>query len=260
MAYEPKTWSCGETITADALNHIEDGIANADKGYECTESRQTLTEESVTTYQGQAPYASMGLSYNTLIDADVLKVTFNGTEYTCAKHDIGSGNAYGGLSPSGPAFSEYPFTVVSSPNGYGSMNVLYTETEGTYSIKIEVVDMTVETTPCFKKAVQNALPPSESDVFKVGIRLVSNEYEADKTYAEVLDAVNNGKLVYASQGGSSAWNFAGMRYVPSEHIYFTKISAELDSNPSIYEVKLNVLCYYADGSIEEISQTLYSRD
>lgn len=29
MAYEPKTWSCGETITADKLNYMEQGIANA---------------------------------------------------------------------------------------------------------------------------------------------------------------------------------------------------------------------------------------
>ena len=28
MAYEPKEWVCGETITADALNHMEQGIAD----------------------------------------------------------------------------------------------------------------------------------------------------------------------------------------------------------------------------------------
>ena len=28
MAYEKQTWTCGDTITADKLNHIEDGIAN----------------------------------------------------------------------------------------------------------------------------------------------------------------------------------------------------------------------------------------
>lgn len=28
MAYEPKVWECGDTITADALNHIEQGIAS----------------------------------------------------------------------------------------------------------------------------------------------------------------------------------------------------------------------------------------
>ena len=29
MAYTPKTWQCGETITADGLNNIEDGIQEA---------------------------------------------------------------------------------------------------------------------------------------------------------------------------------------------------------------------------------------
>ena len=34
MAYTPKTWECGETITADALNHIEQGIASSGGGTE----------------------------------------------------------------------------------------------------------------------------------------------------------------------------------------------------------------------------------
>lgn len=32
MNYEKQTWECGETITAEKLNHIEDGIANASSG------------------------------------------------------------------------------------------------------------------------------------------------------------------------------------------------------------------------------------
>lgn len=55
MAYTPKTWVCGETITADGLNNIEDGIQEAleccgsggDCGYECTESRGTVFEGSL---------------------------------------------------------------------------------------------------------------------------------------------------------------------------------------------------------------------
>lgn len=31
MAYEPKTWECGEVVTADALNKIEQGIADANE-------------------------------------------------------------------------------------------------------------------------------------------------------------------------------------------------------------------------------------
>jgi len=34
MAYTPKTWECGETITADALNHLEQGVASAGGGAE----------------------------------------------------------------------------------------------------------------------------------------------------------------------------------------------------------------------------------
>ena len=32
MAYEPKTWQCGEVVTANDLNHIERGIAEAGGG------------------------------------------------------------------------------------------------------------------------------------------------------------------------------------------------------------------------------------
>lgn len=32
MAYTPKTWQCGDTITAEDLNHIEQGVANAGGG------------------------------------------------------------------------------------------------------------------------------------------------------------------------------------------------------------------------------------
>ena len=31
MAYEPKTWECGDVVTADALNKIEQGIADANE-------------------------------------------------------------------------------------------------------------------------------------------------------------------------------------------------------------------------------------
>lgn len=32
MAYEKQTWTCGETITADKLNHIETGLEDASGG------------------------------------------------------------------------------------------------------------------------------------------------------------------------------------------------------------------------------------
>lgn len=34
MAYEKQTWACGDIVTAEKLNHMEDGIAEAN---ECCE-------------------------------------------------------------------------------------------------------------------------------------------------------------------------------------------------------------------------------
>ncbi len=51
MAYEKNTWSCGDDITADKLNNIEDGIEEA---LACCGGSQfalvRLTEESATQY------------------------------------------------------------------------------------------------------------------------------------------------------------------------------------------------------------------
>ena len=49
MAYDKHTWACHEPITAEKLNHMEDGIAaggDCDCGFECEEV--VLTEETLT--------------------------------------------------------------------------------------------------------------------------------------------------------------------------------------------------------------------
>lgn len=48
MAYTPKTWQCGETIMADDLNHMEQGIAQGGSGgalIVTATSREATTEE-----------------------------------------------------------------------------------------------------------------------------------------------------------------------------------------------------------------------
>ena len=44
MSYSPTTWSTGDTITASAMNKIENGIANAGGGVSglCTDTSGTL--------------------------------------------------------------------------------------------------------------------------------------------------------------------------------------------------------------------------
>lgn len=159
MAYEKQTWECGETISADKLNHMEDGIANSggDAGYECTETRTTLTEESVTTSATMLGTVVRILSYSQEISADTIRVTFDGTEYECEKIASDTENVYGATyneSTGTMDWSEYPFSVVSIPYpDSGAENALFTETEGTYTIKIESHVTTVEVTPCFRNAV-----------------------------------------------------------------------------------------------------------
>ena len=87
MAYEKKTWVCGEIITDAGLNNIENGIEEAleccdDKEFECVEEITVLTEETVATYGGQGMPFSMGaFVYSALIDAEKIRVTLDGETY-----------------------------------------------------------------------------------------------------------------------------------------------------------------------------------
>lgn len=155
MAYERHEWVCGEKITAELMNNLEGGVEEAlaggsgDCGYECTETVTTLTEESVTTVASEEGNTGQ-FSYSQLIDADTIKVTFNGTEYECSRMQFMGMNVYGGLDTSTGSFdfSQYPFAIAS----LGSESIFATETAGTYTVKIEAEETIVTTTPCFDKA------------------------------------------------------------------------------------------------------------
>lgn len=45
MAYEKQEWKCGDTVTADKLNHMEDGIESANSGGGSTPLIVTFTQE-----------------------------------------------------------------------------------------------------------------------------------------------------------------------------------------------------------------------
>lgn len=156
MAYDKHTWTCDEPITVERLNHIEDGIAaggDCDCGFECEETVTLLTEESVTTELDDG-VAYGDLSYSQLIDADAIKVTFNGTEYECERTDVDGGNDYG--APFDPGtntydWSEYPFHIWSGGDD-GVITSIATQTAGTHTIKIEAEETIITTTPCFDLA------------------------------------------------------------------------------------------------------------
>lgn len=160
----------------DYIGPHEEG-GGGDAGYECTETRTTLTEESVTTV-AQGAFNMAPLSYLTPITAETIVVTFDGEEYECEKTGTG---AYGDFGDSGPDFSVYPFAIMPTPSG----NSIFTETAGTYSVKIEALEETVETTDCFKKAVLSA-------------SALMLDAVQGFTFNEAYNAFKSGRLIYLS--------------------------------------------------------------
>ena len=97
-----------------------------------------LTEESVTTSAQSGSYNAR-LLYLQPISANTIRVTFNGTEYECERQAMGDFFIYGAsVDEQTGAFdwSEYPFCITSNSGNYPP-NEIYTETAGTYTIKIE---------------------------------------------------------------------------------------------------------------------------
>lgn len=151
MAYEPKTWSCGDVITANDLNHIEQGIAESggcDCGYECTETKATAFDGSITTNDTGGGLSVGAFTPSQTIDGDSIIVTMDGTEYELPKIDIGGAVGYGEMSGDAPSFTTYPCFVISS-------GMFATVNPGTYTVKIENIAMNVTTEPCFDKAVRS---------------------------------------------------------------------------------------------------------
>lgn len=72
MAYEKQTWECGETITAEKLNHIEDGIADASNGGGGGTAPLIVREESVqdcpSGYSGSGVHI-MNVTFQQVLDA-----------------------------------------------------------------------------------------------------------------------------------------------------------------------------------------------
>ena len=153
MAYTKTDWACGDKITAEKLNRMEQGIVDAQNGYECVEGWATLTEETVTTTYDSGMQANTGtLAYSQYIDVDKLKITFNGTEYELERTD-------GGPFIINYSSEDAPCSVETKDIIGTITNILIVPSEaGTYTVKIEVHEEPINTTECFEKAVNKVLP------------------------------------------------------------------------------------------------------
>lgn len=166
----PSGGSGGGGVTPEIMAQIENAQWKS-------ESSGQLFSETVTTV-AEGTSSNALLSYAEPIAADTLKVTFDGTEYTCPKIEIGPGvYGYGGASPTGSDFTEFPFSIISL-NG---SNRIFTETAGTYSVSASEKQTTY--TKDFTDAVES---------IGWAYRAVSGE----TTMTDIYYAVNNQKLVY----------------------------------------------------------------
>ena len=119
-------------------------------GYDVTTTTTTLCNETVTTIANGAS-AIRNLVYSDCIDADPIKVTFNGVEYICPRMDGEYGSYYyGAARPGSFDFSEYPFGL--QFDGLEGHNNLITKNTGTYTVKIETITDNITVSSDFAKA------------------------------------------------------------------------------------------------------------
>ena len=79
MAYEKHTWSCGETVTANQLNHMEDGISQLDTDAQSTREDIDVLEARMDTFASLPPGSTAGNAE--LID---IRVGADGVTYPTA--------------------------------------------------------------------------------------------------------------------------------------------------------------------------------
>lgn len=173
---------------------MEEGVEDAQNGYECSEGTVVVFDDSVTTVEDGDPFATGYITLSAPL-ADTIEVEFNGTTYTLTGIEDDGCKIYG--EPYNPDtgeydWSQYPFNIIICPND-GSEHGFTTQTAGTYALKISQVSENISTTECFEKAVKNAssllLAEDSNDTL-------------DKTWQEIHDALKSGKTVYVETGDS----------------------------------------------------------
>lgn len=190
MAYEKQTWTTGEVITQEKLNHMEQGIANAggDAGYECEETvyfdGDVVVEEHS---DGQGHTWTSGEFATTppkvLIGLDELNIVLNGEEYTLPK--TGGDDNYA-------AFTIYsPQYIMISVGGNFESCSLSINVAGTYSLTIATHSI-VSVSGCFKMAVEDSVPEERYTYFEINGSDFGG-YNTSISRQELFELVDDGK-------------------------------------------------------------------
>ena len=197
MSYEKQTWQNGDTITAEKLNYMENGIENSggykyiveisDEGLILYDSGTTISipGEGFAAYQQEIeePYmewlesaALTGVCFSRIYNSGD-KVPFFEGEASVFKIDsdyiIGEMN----LDTSKPDLSKYPFCYMIHVEDNNSFTgTLITKDAGDYEIDFSEIKTTVITTPPFRQAVNDIVREL------TGVKYVTINYSYDEGY------------------------------------------------------------------------------
>lgn len=262
--YVPSDGTYSIQVATESLNTtecFEKAVKSiVDVGYECSETSETLFDDDVTTDAG-SHYADAEINPTESINADHIRVTIDGTEYECDKSEVDSSSRQYG-APYDPGtdvfdFSEYPFGILID-DGECYFN---TQTAGTYTIKIETVEETATTTPCFEKAVKSVAKGGKAFTYVGEGTCGSDTYvEYNITYNDFINARNNGtNIVYTLMNADKlqARNIVAFDCIEeSEYYEVQAIYAQVTAGtpfPTVDWIPLTLFCDTTDGYMRDIN-------
>ena len=113
---------------------------------------ELLFEGDITTTDvGNGSYVGF-IQIQTLISIEeIMIISLNGTEYTCERIAVPNDNGawvYGGFTPQGPVFTDYPFAFLIYESGQYTP-ALFTENPDTYTVKIYTAIEDTDSTSLF---------------------------------------------------------------------------------------------------------------
>lgn len=231
MAYVKQTWECGDIVTAEKLNHMEDGIDNAqlpnvtsddngdvltvvngewdkgkvDVGYEVTKPTATRYDGTITSQAVYGP--NVAYIENLFFNDAAITVTFDDVEYVPPVMQSSEDAIYYGEAGNtyGYSFDNYPFVIQSVAQGAhweADVTTIYTETAGEHTIKIQAGKTTVTVTDDFALARGYQIVAEEGIVWD-GTVAATNNFVSDSNYGYITGLVLSDDLesLTLDQGG-----------------------------------------------------------
>lgn len=193
MSYEKQNWTTGDIITADKLNHMEDGIySNSQSGGAKTVTRGFIAEQSVTTLQEEAGIY-FGQCYSLMppggspehIDVTVNGVLYENVERYVIEEGNNSFDCYGAqidVDQMAADWSIYPFVLqIFADDDVFVAVALPTDQETTISAAYKTTQ-TGDNVVLYNATTLDASTRTVRDAL-------------DMTFQEIVDAVMNGHTV-----------------------------------------------------------------